>query len=173
MADSLKATFDTSQWDAVLAKLAGPAAESLARRMCVSGGVILRDEAKINAPQGVAEEQAIRQYGGSIRPGALKDAIYLAFRDGESSKTLFKYSVTWNAKKAPHGHLVEFGHWQPYRIVFTKDRGWQTLINHPLPTPSWVPGMPFLRPTFDANLGRVKTAMIERGRAEIQILLQE
>jgi hypothetical protein len=139
--------------------------------MCVSGGVILRDEAKKNAPQGVAEEQAIRQYGGSIRPGALKDAIYLAYRDAESTHNLFKYSVTWNAKKAPHGHLVEFGHWQPYRIVFTKDRGWITLKDHPK-TPTWVAATPFLRPTFDTNLSRVKAAMIQRGRDEVQILLQ-
>ena len=27
------------------------------------------------------------------------------------------YSVSWTAKKAPHGHLLEFGHWQPYVVA--------------------------------------------------------
>lgn len=90
------ARFDMSEWSAVLDNLAGPGRESLARRMLVSGGVVLRDEAKAQAPVGVAEEQLVRQYGGSLKPGSLQAAIYLAKSDKLTTRTVFTYVVSWN-----------------------------------------------------------------------------
>src|SRR5574337_746439 len=110
MADGIHAKTDLSSVQAGLAKLAGPLRESLARSMAVAGGKVLRDEAKLLAPVGTEE-------GGSIHPGALRNAIYMAFKDSGSTGKDIRYSVSWNAKKAPHGHLVEFGHWQPYVVA--------------------------------------------------------
>ena len=46
------------------------------------------------------------------RPGQLRDAIYHVYADQLSSDGHAVYRVSWNAKKAPHGHLIEYGHWR-------------------------------------------------------------
>lgn len=65
------------------------------------------------------------------KTGNLYESIYRAFSP-ESSRTgaLATYHVSWNHTKAPHGHLVEFGHIGP--------------------TGKWVPAHSFLRSSFDA-----------------------
>lgn len=131
----------------------------LARSMAVAGGKVLRDEAKARAPVGE----------GSKRPGQLRDAIYLAYRDKASTDKAEVYAVSWNAKAAPHGHLVEFGHWQSHARYKGKDGEWYT--GAPLATPKWVPADPFLRPALDAARERAKVAMVERGRARLPELL--
>lgn len=170
MADSLKASFDSSEWDRFFEKMTGPVRESLARRMGVEGGTILRDEAKQLAPVGRAEAKYFRQFGGSLTPGLLKSAIYLAFSSTRSTTDVFTYHISWNAKKAPHGHLVEFGHWMPYLVVFSKGYGWKTFTNQPMAGKK-VAATPFLRPAYEGSLGRVHVAMIERGKRELPELL--
>ncbi|MCG8275404.1 HK97-gp10 family putative phage morphogenesis protein [Stenotrophomonas sp. NLF4-10] len=140
-------------------ELLGKVRHQLARSMAVAGGKVLRDEAKSRAP--VGED--------SKNPGTLRDAIYLAYRDGESTEAVEVYSVSWNAKKAPHGHLVEFGHWQTHARYKGKDGEWYT--GAPLAAPKWVPAYPFLRPALDAALPRAKAAMLERGRERLPELL--
>jgi HK97 gp10 family phage protein len=166
MADSFKAKVDMSSVNAGLAKLAGPLRESLARSMAVAGGQVLRDEAKQLAPVGTEE-------GGSIHPGALRDSIYLAYKHDRSLGNQQVYSVTWNAKKAPHGHLIEFGHWQPY--VVAKIPGgygggyYSTKVKRA--TPKWTAAHPFLRPALDMAGARAQAAMIERGKVRLPELL--
>jgi hypothetical protein len=166
MADGIHAKTDLSSVQAGLVKLAGPLRESLARSMAVAGGKVLRDEAKLLAPVGTEE-------GGSIHPGALRDAIYLAFKGSGSTGKDIRYSVSWNAKKAPHGHLIEFGHWQPY--VVAKIPGgygggyYTTKVKKDVPT--WTPAHPFLRPALDIAGGRALTAMVERGKQRLPELL--
>lgn len=149
----------------------------LARSMAVAGGSALRDEAKLRAPVGRAEEDITG--GGSIRPGSLRNAIYLAFRDGESTESRVKYSVSWNAKKAPHGHLLEFGHWQPFNVVLTKN-GWRTRASGKgsrakgqlrAGGPKWISAVPFLRPAYEAVLPRLQPIMVQRGRERLPELL--
>ncbi|OZI61556.1 HK97-gp10 family putative phage morphogenesis protein [Bordetella genomosp. 11] len=153
MADGTKATFDTSGWTAALDKLVGPARESLARSMAVAGGQELRDEAKARVP---------------VKSGTLRDAIYLAFQDALSTPQAVHYAVSWNASKAPHGHLPEFGHWQT-RAAYEKDGKWYS--GALLPNPKWIPAHPFLRPAYEAAKGRARQAMIERGRQRLPELL--
>lgn len=163
---SIAAKVDTSEWTAALDKLVGPARESLARSMAVAGGQVLRDEAKLLAPVGSEE-------GGSIYPGALRDAIYLAYKHHRSTGNQQVYSVSWNAKKAPHGHLLEFGHWQPY--VVAKIPGgygggyYSTKVKKD--TPTWTSAHPFLRPALDSAGARAMDAMIRRGRQRLPELL--
>jgi len=120
----------------------------VARSMAVAGGKIVRDEAKLRAP---------------VETGTLRGAIYLAYREGKSTDTTVVYAVTWNSRKAPHGHLQEFGHWAVQGGKRGKG-GTET---------SWVPAKPFLRPAFEASLARMSQAMMERGRERLAELLRD
>jgi len=140
-----------------LAGLAGLAQvrHRLARSMAVAGGSQIRDEAKARAP---------------VESGALRDAVYLAYRDGRSTESQVVYSVSWNKKKAPHGHLIEFGHWQTRVAYQGSDGNWYS--GAPLAAPRWVPAVPFLRPAYDAVLPRLANVMVERARDRLPELLR-
>ncbi len=120
-----QAKVDLSSMRAGLAQLAGPARESLARSMAVAGGQVIRDDAKDRAPRGDS--------------GALANAIYLAYKPLRSDKDQQVYSATWNTKKAPHGHLVEFGYWQPFVVVRLPNCDYVT-TNIRRAQPKWIPG---------------------------------
>lgn len=62
------------------------------------------------------------------KTGNLAASIYQAFEDRESSPLFPKYRISWNAKKAPHGHLVEYGHIQRYAAYVGKDGKWHTAV---------------------------------------------
>lgn len=156
-AEMLQAKANVSSALAGLDGLGGPLATHLARSMAVAGGQVLRDEAKLLAP---------------VESGLLKSSIYLAYKDGKSTQDNVTYSVTWNSKKAPHGHLLEFGHWQYYATYKGADGEWHTNKNAPLDKPRWVPAHPFLRPALDSAGPRAQAAMIERGRERLPELLQ-
>ncbi|WP_439444441.1 HK97 gp10 family phage protein [Xanthomonas translucens pv. translucens] len=127
----------------------------VARSMGVAAGQVVRDQAKARV---------------SVKSGKLKVAIYLAYRDTISTDTRIVYSVTWNAKKAPHGHLVEFGHWRINELLRGEDGLWRATTTR-LPQPVWVPAEPFLRPAYDASLARMGQVAMERGRARLAELL--
>lgn len=152
---TVSAKMDTSSFYAGLAQLVGPLRVSLARSMAVAGGKVLRDEAKILAPKD---------------SGRLSQSIYLAYKDAKSTEHQVTYSVTWNSKHSPHGHLLEFGHWQPYKVVKLPDGRFFTTKTL-LPSPKWISAHPFLRPAFDSASGRAKQAMIDRGRVRLPELL--
>lgn len=154
-ADGTTGTLDTREWDAALANLTSPKLrESLARSMAVAGGKVFRDEAKARAP---------------VDSGKLRSSLYLAHREGESTPERQVYRVSWNARRAPHGHLLEFGHWQTHAMYL--DGGvWK--VGAPLASPKWVPAHPFLRPAYDGASGRAQKAMIERGRQRLPELLR-
>lgn len=154
---TISAKMDTSSFDAGLARLGGELRVKLARSMAVAGGEVLRDEAKLLAP---------------VEEGVLRDAIYLAFKDAKSNEQQVVYSVTWNSKKAPHGHLIEFGHWQPYKVVKLPNGQWFT-TKELLPSPKFTAAHPFLRPAFDSASKRAQQAMINRGRQRLPELLAE
>ena len=155
MAD--QSTVDVSGWEQGLAKLSDPSLrQSLARSMAVAGGKVLRDEAKQLAPKD---------------SGRLSVSIYLAFKDSESSPERVVYSVTWNKKLAPHGHLIEFGHWQTH-VAYLKDDGtWTTDPNRKLRNPKWIAAHPFLRPASENASQAAQTAMVRRGAERLPELL--
>lgn len=129
---------------------------SLARSMGVAGGQIFRDEAKVLAP---------------VKDGILRDSIYLAYRDARSTGDQITYSITWNHSKAPHGHLIEFGHWQPFKVISLPDGSFVT-TGVRLSAPKWTPAQPFLRPAYTSSLVRARNAMIERARQRLPELLK-
>jgi Bacteriophage protein of unknown function (DUF646). len=168
MADGYKAFLDATEWDRVFAALDGPIKESLARRMAVEGGVELRDEAKRWAP---------------VKDGTLRNSIYLVFDQSRSTPNSYSYSISWNAKKAPHGHLQEFGHWMKWQVIFNAKLGrFQTLATGKnanakgVPRkggPKWIAAKPFLRPAYDIVTPKLLPIVVARGRKELPILLAE
>lgn len=56
------------------------------------------------------------------KTGNLANSIYQVFSKDNSGKGFATYHVSWNAKKAPHGGLVEFGHLRRYEY-YKDDQG--------------------------------------------------
>jgi HK97 gp10 family phage protein len=158
MSDGFGAKADTGSAIAGLDKLTGPLATRLARSMAVASGTVYRDEAKLHAPKD---------------EGVLADSIYLAFKEDRSTEVLVTYSITWNARKAPHGHLLEFGHWQTHATYRGVDGKWYTNKDAILAVPKWVPAKPFLRPAFDTGRERAQRAAVDRGRERLPELLRD
>lgn len=164
-----KTTLDLKGWQEGLEKLNGPMRESLARRMGVAGGEVLRDEAKLRAP--ISDPPYNPTSRGSSQPGTLRDAIYLAFDKKNSTATQFSYSISWNNAKAFWGRFIEFGWWQKYTIGRKPDGTFYTDKSRPLKERIRHPAKPFLRPAFDAKIEVAKAAMIAKGREELPKIL--
>lgn len=164
MAEGTTVKTDFSSALAGLDSLKGSLRTKLARSMAVAGGKVLRDGAIEEAPVGTAE-------GGSITPGLLKSSIYLAYKQDRSNAKLATYSISWNSRKAPHGHLIEFGHWMYFKVYKGADGEWYTNLKAPLEHPRWVPAQPFLRPALDTYHVPAEAAMLERGRVRLAELL--
>lgn len=81
------------------------------------------------------------------KTGKLANAIYQAYSPEASGPGVAEYHVSWNAKKAPHAHLVEYGYLQRYESYFDERRGrWVTRKDRPLAQPRVVGARPFMRP---------------------------
>jgi HK97 gp10 family phage protein len=167
-------TFNTAEWAAALDRLNNEGRESLARRMCVSGGQVLRDEAKVRAaiPHASTQFRYNPVSRGSHNEGTLASTIYLAFNQKLSDRTAFTYSISWNDKQAFWGKFREFGHMIRYAFFYDESGVYHTIKNKPLANPVWVPAHPFLAPTFEANINDAKRAMIERGKVELPKILR-
>lgn len=64
---------------------------------------------------------------GSVT-GNLGSSIYQAYSADNSGASRATYHVSWNAKKAPHGHLVENGFIQRYASYVGSDGNWYTAV---------------------------------------------
>ncbi|HET7415135.1 MAG TPA: HK97 gp10 family phage protein, partial [Arthrobacter sp.] len=135
--------------------------ESLARSMCVAGGKLLRDDAKMLVP---------------VDTGRLKASLYLAYSPEASTGTKIEYHVSWRKGKgqmgggAPHGHLIEFGHWQTHKAYKGSDGQWYSSPEK-LANPKWIAARPFLRPALEGGRERAYNAMIVRGKQRLPELL--
>lgn len=96
--------------------------------------------------------------GETHEPGTLQGAIYWAFDDRASTDLRKTYGVSWNRSKAPHGHLIEFGHWRVNR-VYRDDDGHLVATRERLPEPEFVPAQPFLRPALAALPRAIQAGM--------------
>ena len=69
-----------------------------------------------------------KQYVGAMGrvTGNLSNAIYQAYSESNSGQDKATYHVSWNHIKAPHGQLLEYGHWQRYQVILTSN-GWKTM----------------------------------------------
>ena len=115
-------------------------AEAAVRPAARAGALVIYEEVKRNVAK-------IRR-----RTGNLAASIYHAYSESNSGPSKAEYHVSWNPRKAPHGHLLEFGYLQRYRIIWDKQAGrFVTLRDQPLPAPVRVGARPFMRPAMIAE----------------------
>lgn len=155
MVDAFRFNFDFSGIEKALEKLENDVAQKVARSGALAGARVIRDEARERAP--VYTPKPGERVNKRARPGQLKAAIYVAYSDRRSSKQFKDYSVSWNSKKAPHGHLVEFGHW----LVVGGKRVRR------------IPGRSFLRSAYEARLQQARDAAFARMRERFSELVKE
>lgn len=87
----------------------GDAAEAVARPAAQAAAQVFYDEIKRNVA-------AIPE-----KTGNLDRSIYQVFSQSNSGTGRATYHVSWNTRKAPHGHLVENGHVQRYVTYIGSD----------------------------------------------------
>lgn len=124
--------------------------QSAARPAAQAGAQVLYDEVRRNVSR--------------IKPktGRLAASIYQAYSQDQSQGGRQVYHVSWNARKAPHGHLVEFGHLQRFEVSRDPVTGrFFTHRDRPLATPVQVAAKPFVRPA-QAKFPQAEAAMRER-----------
>lgn len=130
--------------------------EAAARPAAQAGAQVLYDDVKRNVGR-------LKKHTGK-----LDRAIYQAYSADQSDPRRAVYHVSWNARKAPHGHLVEFGHLQRYEITFDRNTGrFITHKDRPLAAPRQVAAQPFIRPAM-ARFEQAITAARERFLADLQ-----
>jgi HK97 gp10 family phage protein len=155
MADAITMTFDDAALQAALTELGAKATEFV-RPAAQAGAQVLYDEVKVNA-------EKIRR-----KTGNLASSIYQAYSQDNSDNTRATYHVSWNARKAPHGHLVEFGHLQTRKAYIGSDGKWYT-SKEKLPEPKHVAAQPFVRPAYDAK----RTAALQVSKETFLRLMRE
>lgn len=67
--------------------------------------------------------------------GNFAASIYQAYAKNESGPGHAVYDISWNHRKAPHGHLIEDGFIQKFKVYLGKDGKWYTNKKAPLPAP--------------------------------------
>lgn len=155
MSQALSIKFDAAAVNRMLDGITAEA-ETAARPAAQAMAQVLYDQVRVNV--------------GKLRrkTGNLAASIYQAYSANNSRPGVATYHVSWNAKKAPHGHLVEFGHLQRYEISFDRDSGrFITHKDRPLATPKHVAARPFLRPAM-GHAQRALDAGRDRYFAELQ-----
>ena len=133
---SLFIRVDIADAEAMLDGLAGDA-EAAARPAAQAMAQVFYDAVRANVAR-------IRRKSGN-----LAGSIYQAFSQDNSAEGRATYHVSWNAKKAPHGHLVEYGHLQKYLVTIDERGRFITHKDKPLATPIQIAGRPFIRPAMD------------------------
>jgi HK97 gp10 family phage protein len=89
--------------------------------------------------------------------GTLKASIYHWHDDEYSKDGRQRYLIGPNKRKAPHWHLVEYGHWR-VNVVVRLPNGRIQATTERLKDPVWVPAVPYIRPTFDATVRQAMSA---------------
>ena len=103
---TISAKFDMSGIDAQLKDINQTAKHQM-RAAAQAGAQVFYDEVKLRVP--VAKAPHTTKSGRVVQPGALKASIYQVYSKDNSGDGFATFHVSWNARKAPHGHLVEFG----------------------------------------------------------------
>lgn len=106
---------DTSDLEAWI-EAVGDAAEKAVRPAAHDGARVIYEAVKANVAR-------IPKVSGN-----LASAIYYAYSQDNSGPGRATYHVSWNATKAPHGGLLEYGHWQRYAARYVEGLGWVTLV---------------------------------------------
>jgi len=134
---SFDAKLDLASAFAGLDQLQATATEA-ARPAAQAGAQVFYNEVKLNVSR-----------IGRVT-GNLDSSIYQVFSKDNSTPVSATYHISWNHRKAPHGHLVEFGHIQTRKVYIGSDGNWYTSKTL-LDAPKQVGARPFVRPAYDAK----------------------
>lgn len=119
----MAAVFDLAEMGKVMAEKR-EAVHRAARPAAQAGAQVIYEQARLNASTlrskkehyfyGTAAKNAPpgqkRAFAyGPFVPGSLYSSIYQAYSKDNSGPTLVTYHISWNAKKAPYGGMVEVG----------------------------------------------------------------
>jgi HK97 gp10 family phage protein len=119
-----------NSFDGLSAKLAQLGA-AIKSEVSIAGAaamaVVIYDEVRLNADR-------------HVKTGKLRDSIYRVYSKRKSVNARQVYQISWNKKKAPHGHLLEFG-------------------------TSRSPAYPFIRPSVSRSGDAVKAGMARMAAA--------
>lgn len=121
-----------------LEQLADDVEEHVVRSVAHAGALVFYDEARALAPVYRGTEKK------GVRPGQLRDAIYRAYAERQSTAGAAVYQISWNTRKAPHGYLIEHGHWLVRKVDGKKKRV------------RWVPPHSFIRRAFDRSAAAIE-----------------
>jgi hypothetical protein len=161
--NTLGISVDTSGFGQLLANLSDAAGDAV-RPAAQAGIQVIYDQIKMNV-LGLANAP-LKVAALGAKTGNLKDSIYQVYSKSNSEDgKVAEYHASWNARKAPHGHLVEYGHMMRYRTFIVKDgpkKGqWVTVKSEPLAAPRQVAAHPFVRPAIAQKEGAARAAMEE------------
>lgn len=106
-----------------------------------------------------------------IKDGELYASIYRWHDDKRSTQDQQIYWIGPNKVKAPHWHLIEFGHWKVNKTIRVGSR-WIATTER-LAQPTWVAAKPYARPTFDAARDTAYSAMKVRLAERIKEFQQD
>lgn len=139
-----------------LEKLRADLQTKVLRSAAYAGAKLLADEMVVRAP---------------VDAGTLRNAIYTWHDDKQSGPLKQVYFVGVNKREASHWFWIEYGHWRYNQSV---NGYWQKSKSKPnargpsahdlpsaLPSPVWVPAVPYIRPTAD-RMGDAIQAMQAR-----------
>jgi hypothetical protein len=133
---SFNLSIDVRAFESEMEQLA-ERADKAARPATQAGAQVLYERVKVN----------VASLGR--KTGNLDSSIYQAYSADNSNESKAVYHISWNATKAPHGHLVEWGYIKRWQSIMINGK-WVTLKNRPLATPVQVPGKAFMRRAKDA-----------------------
>jgi Bacteriophage HK97-gp10, putative tail-component len=151
MADGLEITMDLTKFNAMMTELAGPTAESAARRAMRAGGRVIQAAITEAAP-----ERPDLPSGTALPPGALKSDIELHVskeQDGSISAYVEPGRLTMHAAR-----WTEYGH---EMVTHGKQVGKFVQVA------KFVPAHPFIRPAFDLSEAAALAAVEETIADEI------
>jgi hypothetical protein len=145
---SVAVVFDRQNVDSALEEMERELLD-LVRPAAQAGAQVLYDEVKTRV-------SSIGRVSGNLAA-----SIYQAWSRDQSVDGRSVYHISWNARKAPHGHLVEYGHIQTRKVYLGKDGKWYTSKER-LSAPRRVAAKPFLRPAHDAKSATAAAAASQR-----------
>ena len=112
-------TFDLSKFAAKLDDIR-TAASKATRPAAQAGAEVLYNQVLSNVDSMLGRTYPMRM--------VLRGAIYQAYMDQVSGDLNARYRIGWNHVKAPHGHLVEYGHLLTYQVYWGRDGKFHTRV---------------------------------------------
>jgi HK97 gp10 family phage protein len=100
--------------------------QAATRPAAQAGSQVLYDAVKANVPRST---QGHWFYGTSFKKtgtkywfnaGTLSKSIYQVYSQDNSSQDQATYQISWNHKKAPYGHMVEYGTRRAKPVAFVR-----------------------------------------------------